>query len=70
MRPGWKKRHEQEGEAQSLAHISHQVAPLAQCGWLSLAGGHCEARVPAVVSTKPSLASATMNKENQRPKKV
>lgn len=49
-------------EAQSLAHVSHQVAPLVQCGWLLLVGGFCEVRVPAVVSPKLSLASATLDK--------
>lgn len=57
-------------KAQSLAHVSHQVAPLVQGGWLLLVGGCCEVRVPAVVSPKPSLASATLDKESQRPRKV
>lgn len=57
-------------KAQSLAHVSHQVAPLVQCGWLLLVGGCCKVKVPAVVSPKPSLASATLDKENQRPRKV
>lgn len=52
-------------------HVSHRVASLAQGGqlcsrWLVSA----ECRVPAAMSPKPSLVSATGDKRSQRPRKV
>lgn len=49
--------------AQSLAYISHQVAPLAQCDGLLMFGGCCADKVSAIMSPKPNVASVTTDKK-------
>lgn len=49
--------------AQSLAYISHQVAPLAQGDRLLMFGGCCADQVSAVMSPKPNVASVIMDKK-------
>lgn len=64
-------------KAQSLAHISHQVAPLAQCGWQASCWSVGAVRAGSQLLCPQSLAShlsglvsVTVHKESQRLRKV